>query len=116
MAAPAPPKRPSVANRRRRVRHKIKTPAYATFTAEPKGAMLDLHEIVDLSEDGIAIQCHPPLETKRQLNLCLDLAGSAGEIYSTGQVIWTNASGRTGLRFSELSASSLLRLREWLFL
>jgi len=105
-----------VANRRRRVRHKIKTPAYATFTAEPKGAMLDLHEIVDLSEDGIAIQCHPPLETKRQLNLCLDLAGSAGEIYSTGQVIWTNASGRTGLRFSELSASSLLRLREWLFL
>jgi putative methionine-R-sulfoxide reductase with GAF domain len=105
-----------VANRRRRVRHKIKTPAYATFTAEPKGAMLDLHEIVDLSEDGIAIQCHPPLEAHRQLDLCLDLAGSAGEIYSTGQVIWTNASGRTGLRFSELSASSLLRLREWLFL
>ncbi|MGA2857248.1 MAG: GAF domain-containing protein [Candidatus Sulfotelmatobacter sp.] len=116
MAAPAPPIRPSVANRRRRVRHKIKTPAYATFTAEPKGAMLDLHEIVDLSEDGIAIQCHPPLEAHRQLDLCLDLAGSAGEIYSTGQVIWTNASGRTGLRFSELSASSLLRLREWLFL
>ncbi len=116
MAAPAPPIRPSVANRRRRVRHKIQTPAYATFTAEPKGAMLDLHEIVDLSEDGIAIQCHAPLEAKRQLNLCLDLAGSAGEIYSTGQVIWTNASGRTGLRFSELSASSLLQLREWLFL
>jgi len=116
MAAPAPPIRPSVANRRRRVRHKIQTPAYATFTAEPKGAMLDLHEIVDLSEDGIAIQCHPPLEAHRQLDLCLDLAGSAGEICSTGQVIWTNASGRTGLRFSELSASSLLRLREWLFL
>jgi len=108
--------RPSLPNRRRRVRHKIQTPAYATFTAETKGAMLDLHEIVDLSEDGIAIQCHTPLEAQRQLNLCLDLAGSAGEIYSTGQVIWTSASGRAGLRFSEMSASSLLQLREWLFL
>jgi putative methionine-R-sulfoxide reductase with GAF domain len=102
------------------VRHKIQTPAYATFTAEPKGrkestAILDLHEIVDLSEDGIAIQCHTQLEADRQIDLCLDLAGSAEHIYTTGQVIWTNASGRAGLRFSELSPSSTFRLREWLF-
>jgi len=120
MAAPAPPARLSLPNRRRRVRHKIQTPAYATFTTEPKGrkessAILDLHEIVDLSEDGIAIQCHSPLEANRQIDLCLDLAGSAEHIYTTGQVIWTNASGRAGLRFSELSPSSTFRLREWLF-
>lgn len=120
MAAPAPPARLSLPNRRRRVRHKIQTPAYATFTAEPKGrkessAILALHEIVDLSEDGIAIQCHTPLEANRQIDLCLDLAGSAEHIYTTGQVIWTNASGRSGLRFEELSPSSTFRLREWLF-
>ncbi|MGO9084610.1 MAG: GAF domain-containing protein [Candidatus Sulfotelmatobacter sp.] len=120
MAVPAPPARPSSPNRRRRVRHKIQTPAYATFTAEPKGrkgssAILDLHEIVDLSEDGIAIQCHTSLEADRQIDLCLDLAGSAEHIYTTGQVIWTNASGRAGLRFEELSPSSTFRLREWLF-
>jgi hypothetical protein len=78
--------------------------------------MLHLHEIVDLSEDGIAIQCHAPLEADQRIDLCLDLAGSTKHIYTTGQVIWTNASGRAGLKFSELSPSSLLPLREWLFL
>ena len=78
----------SVPNRRRRVRHKIQTPAYASFTAESKGAMLDLHEIVDISEEGLAIQCHTPLEVNKRLSLCLDLADSAKHIYTTGQVIW----------------------------
>ena len=102
-------------NRRRRVRHKIQTPAYATFTAESKGAMLDLHEIVDISEDGVAIQCHSPLEVEKRVELCLDLADCAEHIYTTGQVVWSNLSGRAGLHFSELSPESLSRLREWLF-
>jgi len=106
---------PVVSNRRRRVRHKIQTPAYASFTAESKGAMLDLHEIVDISEDGMAIQCHSPLEEKEKIHLCLDLADCSEHIYTTGQVIWSNASGRAGLRFSDLPQESLSRLREWLF-
>ena len=87
----------------------------SAFTAESKGAMLDLHEIVDISEDGVAIQCHSPLEVEKRVNLCLDLADCAEHIYTTGQVIWSNPSGRAGLHFSELSAESLSRLREWLF-
>jgi hypothetical protein len=102
-------------NRRRRVRHKIQTPAYASFTAESKGAMLDLHEIVNISEEGIAIQCHSPLEAQKTINLCLDLADCSQHIYTTGQVIWSDASGRAGLRFSDLPSESLARLREWLF-
>jgi putative methionine-R-sulfoxide reductase with GAF domain len=115
MAAMTSALQPVSPNRRRRVRHKIQTPAYATFTAESKGAMLDLHEIVDISEDGIAIQCHSPLELDRRVNLCLDLADCAEHIYTTGQVVWSNASGRAGLRFSELAPESVSRLREWLF-
>jgi len=106
---------PAVSNRRRRVRHKIQTPAYVSFTAESKSLMLDLHEIVDISEDGVAIQCHAPLEVEKRVNLCLDLADCSEHIYTTGQVIWANDSGRAGLRFSELPAESLVRLREWLF-
>src|ERR1039458_917085 len=102
-------------NRRRRVRHKIQTPAYATFTGESQGAMLDLHEIVDISEDGVAIQCHSPLELDKRVNLCLDLADCADHLYTTGRVVWSNASGRAGLRFSDLSSESVARLREWLF-
>jgi TPR repeat protein/putative methionine-R-sulfoxide reductase with GAF domain len=106
---------PATTNRRRRVRHKIQTPAYVSFTAKSEAAMLDLHEIVDISEDGVAIQCHSPLEVETRLNLCLDLADCAEHIYTTGQVIWSNPSGRAGLHFPELSAASLSRLREWLF-
>jgi TPR repeat protein/putative methionine-R-sulfoxide reductase with GAF domain len=107
--------RATSANRRRRVRHKIQTPAYATFTTESPGAMLDLHEIVDISEDGVAIQCHSPLELERRVDLCLDLADCAEHIYTTGQVVWSNPSGRAGLRFSDLAPDSIARLREWLF-
>jgi TPR repeat protein len=103
-------------NRRRRVRHRVQTPAYATFTGESKSAMLDLHEIVDISEDGVSIHCHSPLEVNRRINLCLDLAECSEHIYTTGQVVWANPSGRAGLRFSGLAPVSLLRLREWLFL
>jgi len=113
MAAPVP--QPTI-NRRRRVRHRIQTPAYATFTGESKGAMLDLHEILNVSEEGVAIQCPAPLEVGRRINLCLDLAECPDHIYTTGQVIWSNAEGRAGLRFAELPPFSVFRLREWLFL
>ena len=107
--------RPSVPNRRKRVRHKIQTPAYASFAKESKGSMLDLHEIVDISEDGAAIQCHSPLDPATPVDLCLDLADCPGQIYTTGRVIWSNPTGRAGLRFAGLPADSLARLREWLF-
>jgi len=103
-------------NRRRRVRHKILTPAYASFAAGSKGLMLDLNEIIDISEDGIAIQCTSPVETKRRFDLCLDLAESMGQIYTTGDLVWSNPSGRCGFRFSNLPPASLTRLREWLLL
>jgi hypothetical protein len=73
--------------------------------------MLDLHEIVDISEDGVAIQCNSALEVDREVNLCLDLAEATGQIYTSGRVIWSNPSGRSGLRFSELPPVSLFRLR-----
>src|SRR5215831_14064088 len=106
---------PKAPNRRRRVRHKIQTPAYASFADDISSPMLDLHEIVDISEDGMAIQCHSPLESKKKVNLWLDLADCAEHIHTTGMVIWSNDSGRTGLRFEDLAPDALARLREWLF-
>ena len=115
MVAITSPLQTGVPNRRRRVRHKIQTPAYATFAADSQSGMLDLHEIVDISEDGVAIQCHSPLEVDQRVQLCLDLADCPAQIFTTSRVVWTNASGRAGLRFSALPAESLSRLREWLF-
>lgn len=115
MAAISSPLPQAVNNRRRRVRHKIQTPAYAAFTTDPHSARLDLHEIVDISEDGIAIQCHSPLPVETRLDLCLDLAECRDQILTTGHVIWSNETGRSGIRFTDLPPGSLSRLREWLF-
>lgn len=106
----------SASNRRRRVRHKIQAPAYASFTGASKGKMPDLNEILDISEDGVAVQCASALQTQQNFQLCLDLAEASGQIYTSGRVVWTDGSGRCGFRFSELPPASLFHLREWLFL
>jgi GAF domain/PilZ domain/Sel1 repeat len=115
MAAITSPVQEASSNRRRRVRHKIQTPAYASFAGDSKSTVLDLHEIVDISEDGMAIQCHTRLDQDERLDLCLDLADCPDHIHTVGHVVWANESGRAGIRFSELPSASLARLREWLF-
>ena len=115
MAAPSTPPQAPPVNRRRRFRHKVRTPAYASFIGESKGIALDLNAISDISEDGIAIEVNSVQETGRRFDLHLDLAESSGPVYTSGEVIWST-SGRCGLRFADLPAPSLFRLRSWLFL
>ncbi len=112
----SPQAQPDRQNRRRCLRHKVHAPAYATFRGASAGAMLDLNEILNISEDGVAIQCAAPLDVSRSVDLCLDLSESSGQIYTTGHVVWSDSTGRVGMRFPTLPASSLVRLREWLFL
>jgi hypothetical protein len=108
--------RSAALNRRRRVRHKVHAPAYATFSGASKSGMLDLNEILDINEVGIAVQCASPLQVDQQVELCLDLAEARGQISTTARVVWSDASGRTGLGLAALPDSTLHRLREWLFL
>jgi GAF domain-containing protein len=118
MAATVQASRFAPPNHRRRVRHKIHAPAYATFIATSKGEMLDLYEIVDISEVGVAIQCatSSALQPEQRVDLCLDLAEASGSIYVTAHVVWSDASGRTGFSLPALPDSLVRRLREWLFL
>lgn len=102
-------------NRRRYVRQKVHAPAYASFSGAPRGIVLDLHEILDISESGVAIQCSSQLEINRAVQLCLDLSGDTGQIYTTGLIAWSDGTGRAGLSLPNLPDSSLHRLREWLF-
>ena len=115
MAAPSTPPQAPPVNRRRRFRHKVRTPAYASFIGESKGIALDLNAISDISEDGIAIEVNSVQETGRRFDLHLDLAESSDPVYTSGEVIWST-SGRCGLRFADLPVPSLFRLRSWLFL
>ncbi len=96
------------------MRHRAHSPAYARLNAAQAEAT-DLSEILDISEDGMSVQTSSPLEVERTLSLCLDLSETSASIVTTGQVVWSESSGRAGIRFARLSEQSLDRLKEWLF-
>jgi putative methionine-R-sulfoxide reductase with GAF domain len=102
-------------NRRRRVRQKVHTPAYASLNGPSSSQVHDLSEIVDISEEGMAIQAASPLDVKRIVNLCLDLSETRASLHTTGEVIWSSRSGRVGIHFPQMHDIALRRLKEWLF-
>jgi GAF domain/PilZ domain/Sel1 repeat len=106
----------AVPNRRRRVRQKVHAPAYATFGHDSNSGIADLHEILNISEVGLAIQSTVPLKIDEQVDLSLDLAEIPAPISAKARVVWCDPSGRVGFSLPALPDSSLRRLREWLFL
>ena len=93
---------PALRPRRRSVRQKVHIPAYANLNGSRNGMMLDLNEIIDISEDGICIQTSSPLTTNHSLPVSLDLAETRTFIDTTGHVVWTDKSGRAGMHFPEM--------------
>ncbi len=116
MSATAQASRSASLNRRRRVRQKVHAPAYATFSGASSNSMLDLCEILDISEVGVAVQCPSPMEIDQQVDLCLDLAEARGQISAAARVVWSDSAGRVGFGLLPLPGSALHQLREWLFL
>jgi putative methionine-R-sulfoxide reductase with GAF domain len=47
---------PPTGERRRRIRQKLHTPVYASFNGPQTGVVVDLSELLDLSEEGFAVQ------------------------------------------------------------
>lgn len=90
------------------LRQKVNTPAYASFDGVTGGMILDL------SEEGMAMQALAPLEAQSQLALRISLGEPAAYLETTGYVAWADALGRAGIRFSDLPHEARMRLREWL--
>ncbi len=107
---------PTLGERRSRVRHKVHAPAYASLNTNSSGMVLDLNEVIDINEEGMSIQTASPPELNSSLNLSLDLSETKSFIHTTGQVVWSDRSGRAGIRFPNMPFGSIRQLREWLFL
>ena len=102
--------------RRSRPRHKTHTPAYVSFKDGGNGAILDLSEVLYVSYSGLSIQAYPHLEPNQQVLLFLDLSETESHVHTAGTVIWSDPSGRAGIRFSGLTDQPLRELREWLLI
>ncbi len=116
MSAVAEASVPVSLNRRRRVRQKVHAPAYASFGGASNSGMIDLYEVLDISEVGVALQCTSPMKAGQPIDLSLDLAESGGQICAPARVVWSDDSARVGLSLPALSNTALHRLQEWLFL
>jgi hypothetical protein len=86
----------------------VNTPAFASFDGVTGGMILDL------SEEGMAMQTQTPLDAHSLVPLHLTLGEPAAYLETTGYVAWADALGRAGVRFSELPDEARGRLRDWL--
>jgi putative methionine-R-sulfoxide reductase with GAF domain len=100
--------------RRRARRHKVFTPAYANLSGSSPSASLELSEIINISESGMCIQSSTQMKINRLLPLGIDLSETGVQIRTVGHVVWSEPSGKTGIRFPDMAAASLGQLREWL--
>jgi hypothetical protein len=88
-------------NRRQTPRRRITALVHLEF---PIGSMPAI--VLDLSDQGIALQAPEPRPQVQKVPLHFPLPGSTRSIHATGEVIWTNHDGRAGMFF----LPSLLRL------
>jgi GAF domain-containing protein len=104
-----------VGSRRRRARHRAHTPAFAVLNGSCTGHDLELNEILNISEDGLALQCSAPLGLDETLQLCLDLSETGARIETSCRVIWRNE-GKVGFCFPAMPLAVRRQLQEWLFI
>lgn len=101
-------------DRRRSRRHRVHSPAYANLSGSSQGSVVELSQILDISESGMCIQASSQMKINRLLPLCLDLSATGSRIYLVGHVVWSESSGKTGIRFPEISEPELKQLKNWL--
>jgi putative methionine-R-sulfoxide reductase with GAF domain len=101
--------------RRRCMRHKVHTPAYASLRGTSRGMLLDFTEVLDVSEDGMTIQTSSQLNIGHDLSIFLDLPETKSCIQTSGNVVCADQTGRAGISFHGMPAGSRAQLQEWLF-
>ena len=102
------------ADQRHSARHGVHSPAYVSVSGSSPGAITDLAQVVNISESGICVQFTTPMEASRLLPLCLELSATDARIYEVGHVVWSDLTGKTGIRLPETSEVYRTQLQGWL--
>jgi hypothetical protein len=108
--------KPLLRETRKSVRHKVHTPAYASLQQNVNDTVLDLCEILDISEGGALLQTPMGWQLGTALDLMLDFSETQTKLHTRGEVVWSDAGGRVGVRFPELTEEARTQLQQWLFL
>lgn len=102
-------RRGSVCERRSRVRHRVSSLVYADVGADNGGI------VVDLNEDGMALQAVVPLAKNADINLRVQLPNSRSTFETGAQIVWVGESKRlAGMHFLNLSLEARTLIRDWI--
>jgi DNA-binding response OmpR family regulator len=96
--------------KRRYPRAPVHTPATISYP-EVESAPATL---VDLSEEGLSIQCERRLPPKSKIYFRFILPGQMKWIQLSGDTMWQDSTGRAGIRFVDVPQSARRLLGEWL--
>ena len=96
-------------NPRHSSRHELDTLVYLQLGVAALPAI-----VLDVSEQGLALQAPEPLPPVQNVPLRFVLPGTTNLVEATGKVIWADDDGRAGMFFSDLSSVSRQHLKSWL--
>jgi hypothetical protein len=96
------------ADRRQSERQSLESLVYLQFGIAALPAM-----VLDLNQDGLALQAPEPLPPVQQVPLRFVLPGTSNMVEGMGEVIWADDGGRAGMSFSHLTPASRKYLKQW---
>jgi CheY-like chemotaxis protein len=95
-------------------RRKGRAPVHTHATIDYAGVEQARATLVDLAEDGMAVNFGERLPPTCKVYFQFQLPGQMTNVRLSGQVVWQDWNGRAGIQFVDVPQASRRILREWL--
>lgn len=95
-------------------RRKARAPVHTHATIDYAGVEQARATLVDLAEDGMAVNFGQKLPPTCKVYFQFQLPGQTASVRLSGQVVWQDWNGRAGIQFVDVPQTSRRVLREWL--
>ena len=95
-------------------RRKARAPVHTKATIDYAGVEQAKATLVDLAEDGMAVNFGQKLPPTCKVYFQFQLPGQSASVRLSGQVVWQDWNGRAGIQFVDVPQTSRRVLRDWL--
>jgi CheY-like chemotaxis protein len=95
-------------------RRKARSAVHAHATIDYAGVEQARATLVDLAEDGMAVNFGKKLPPTCKVYFQFQLPGQTASVRLSGQIVWQDWNGRAGIQFVDVPQASRRVLREWL--
>jgi CheY-like chemotaxis protein len=95
-------------------RGKTRAPVHTQATIDYPGGEQQKATLVDLSDEGMAVNFGKRLPSSSKVYFQFQLPGQTARVRLSGQVMWQDWNGRAGVQFADVPQTSRRILTEWL--